>query len=570
MFETLRSRATSATVKNLPVTPGIPVEPSVISFMSAGSIQGLCAGRRGSWEAPITARQDHLEQGPRRLVAPGQAVVVHRHPDEVSPFGNGDGKRGVVDVDHGDRRYASFERGSGKTVIREDDIGGRPGVQQLLHGKGRVGVQQLAPVRGASHAADIPDLEVLSFALGDVFVFSQVDDLAAGPAVGLDYVDVMLQQPGWMTCGHQQPVSAPGRLQKAPGRGEDSLDRSSRVDSVEFVGSPQIVRASHQGGQVIEDLLRRIVVEPAESETVVGAALDYRVNLRDHVAARMRSVGAGDPGGHECFFRSLNQLVHFMEDRAMNTDRFSLDGKITLVTGASRGIGRAIATGFAAAGADVAVAARNVEDLKKLAVEIEALGRRSLVVQTDVTDRAQIENMVGETIAEFGHLDTVVNNAGGSRFSSPLLELRPEGWDKTLRLNLDSVFHATQVAARHMAGRGRGSIIQIASVAGISGAERLSFYSAAKGGVRLFTQAVARELATSGVRVNTIAPGWIATDLNAALREKAATNERIVKSIPMRRWGKADEVVGAAIYLASDASSFVTGATLVIDGGEIA
>jgi NAD(P)-dependent dehydrogenase (short-subunit alcohol dehydrogenase family) len=254
----------------------------------------------------------------------------------------------------------------------------------------------------------------------------------------------------------------------------------------------------------------------------------------------------------------------------MSTDLFSLTGKVALVTGASRGIGRAIALGLARAGADVAVAARSEEELETLVKEIDSAGRRTAILPTDVTERAQIEAMVAATIEELGGLRILVNNAGGTRFRSPLLDLRPDGWDKVLRLNLDSAFHATQVAARHMVDSGGGSIIQMASVAGIQGSEQLSMYSAAKGGLRLFTQAVARELAQSGVRVNSIAPGWVATALNANLRESEESDRLIRSSVPMGRWGRAEEIVGAAIYLASDASSFVTGATIVIDGGQTA
>jgi 2-deoxy-D-gluconate 3-dehydrogenase len=249
---------------------------------------------------------------------------------------------------------------------------------------------------------------------------------------------------------------------------------------------------------------------------------------------------------------------------------FSLKGKVALVTGASRGIGRAVALGFARAGADVAVAARSEGDLKSLADEIEGEGRRAVVLPTDVTDRGQIEKMVETAVDELGGLDVLVNNAGGTRFMSPILGLRPEGWDKTINLNLTSVFHATQLAAQRMAAGNGGSIIQVASVAGIIGSQGLSYYSAAKGGVRLMSQAVAKELAESNVRINSIAPGWIATDLNANLREDESTNEFVVSMVPMRRWGRAEEIVGAAIFLASDASSFVTGTTIVVDGGQTA
>lgn len=253
----------------------------------------------------------------------------------------------------------------------------------------------------------------------------------------------------------------------------------------------------------------------------------------------------------------------------MSIEMFSLKDKVAIVTGASRGIGRAIALGFAAAGADVAVAARSEGDLETLAKEIDAIGRKAIVVPTDVTQREALENLVGTTVRELGQLDVMVNNAGGSNFMAPLVSLRPSGWDKLRTLNLDSVFHATQLAAQAMVDNG-GSIIQIASVAGVQGAQGLSPYSAAKGGVRLFTQAVAKELASSNVRLNSIAPGWIDTPLNDWMTKDEATLKFAESMIPMGRLGTADEIVGAAIYLASDASSFVTGTTLVIDGGQTA
>jgi NAD(P)-dependent dehydrogenase (short-subunit alcohol dehydrogenase family) len=258
------------------------------------------------------------------------------------------------------------------------------------------------------------------------------------------------------------------------------------------------------------------------------------------------------------------------KEAQVSTELFSLEDKVAVVTGASRGIGRAIALGFAEAGADVAVAARSVDDLETLAKEIDLAGRKALVLPTDVREREEIQAMIDRTVDELGGLDVLVNNAGGSNFMSPIVGLRPEGWDKILRLNLDSVFHATQIGAQVMVASGGGSIIQIASVAGLRGSPGLSFYSAAKGAVRLMTQSVAKELATSGVRVNCIAPGWIDTPLN----EWMTTDENALKMaesmIPMGRIGTAEEIVGAALFLASKASSFVTGTTIVIDGGQTA
>jgi NAD(P)-dependent dehydrogenase (short-subunit alcohol dehydrogenase family) len=251
-------------------------------------------------------------------------------------------------------------------------------------------------------------------------------------------------------------------------------------------------------------------------------------------------------------------------------DLFSLEGKVALVTGASRGIGRAIAFGLAEAGADVAVAARSEPDLRTLARDIAGGGRRVEVVPTDVTVREQVDFMVQRTLDELGGLHVLVNNAGGTRFRAPLVELRSDGWDKALALNLSSVFHVTQAVARAMVRSGGGSIIQIGSIAGTEGAEGLGHYAAAKAGVLAFTRTVARELAPAGVRANTIAPGWVATDLNAALREDEALKASIDARIPLGRWAAPREIVGAAVFLASEASSFVTGATIVVDGGETA
>lgn len=254
----------------------------------------------------------------------------------------------------------------------------------------------------------------------------------------------------------------------------------------------------------------------------------------------------------------------------MASDRFSLKGKVAIVTGASRGIGRSIALGFAEAGASLTLAARSLEDLESLKKEIETAGGKALVAQTDVRDRDGLQAMVDATVAEFGKLDILVNNAGGSNFMAPLVTMRPEGWDKIRTLNYDSVFHASQIAAQQMLANGSGSIINIASVAGVQGAPTLSMYSAAKGGVRLFTQAVAKELASSNVRVNAIAPGWIDTPLNEWATSDESAKAELIKMIPMGRMGTPEEIVGAALFLASDASSFVTGTTLVVDGGQTA
>lgn len=246
---------------------------------------------------------------------------------------------------------------------------------------------------------------------------------------------------------------------------------------------------------------------------------------------------------------------------------FSLEGKVALVTGGSRGIGEAIALAFAEAGADVAVAARNQEALDAVAGKIGATGHRGIAVTCDVTDETQVRACIDRVTSELGRLDILVNNAGGNRFLAPVPDLRPDGWDKIIAQNLRSAFLFCHVAGAIMRQQGSGSIINMSSVAGLEGAPGLSAYSAAKFGLRGLTMSMARELGTAGVRVNAISPGWIRTDLNANFRGDSEAEKVFVANVPMQRWGEAHEIAGAAVFLASDASSYVTGTTIVIDGG---
>ena len=247
-----------------------------------------------------------------------------------------------------------------------------------------------------------------------------------------------------------------------------------------------------------------------------------------------------------------------------------LAGKTALVTGASRGIGQAIAVGYAKAGADVAISARSAEGLAETQAAVEALGRKAFVIPADVTDRDAIRAMVDESIAALGHLDIVVNNAGGTSFMVPLTELRFEGWAKVMRLNTDSVVHVLQAVGPHLLERGTGSVVNVASVAGLGGAPMVTPYAASKAAVVSLTRSVAVEWASRGVRVNALAPGWTATDLNRALWENEDISNQMTATIPMGRWGKAEEMVGAAVFLGSDSASYVTGQVLVVDGGIVA
>jgi NAD(P)-dependent dehydrogenase (short-subunit alcohol dehydrogenase family) len=244
-----------------------------------------------------------------------------------------------------------------------------------------------------------------------------------------------------------------------------------------------------------------------------------------------------------------------------------LAGKTALVTGASRGIGRAIAVGYATAGADLAVSARTAEALAETVEAVEALGRKAFVVPADVTDRDAVQAMVRDAIAALGHLDVVVNNAGGTAFMAPFTDLRFDGWTKVMRLNTESIVHVMQAVGPHLLERGAGSVVNVASVAALGGTPALAPYGASKAAVVSLTQSVAIEWASRGVRVNALCPGWTATDLNRALWSDEATSAAMTAHIPMGRWGRAEEMVGAAVFLASDSASYVTGQTLVVDGG---
>jgi NAD(P)-dependent dehydrogenase (short-subunit alcohol dehydrogenase family) len=249
---------------------------------------------------------------------------------------------------------------------------------------------------------------------------------------------------------------------------------------------------------------------------------------------------------------------------------FSLEGKTALVTGASRGIGQVIAVAFARAGADVALAARTEAGLAETAAAVRDLGRAAVPIPADLTSRDTAEEVVKSAIGELGQLDIVVNNAGGSSFLVPFLDMRQSGWDKVLRLNLDATMWICQVAGAHMTARGAGSVINVASVAGLAGAPFLAAYGAAKAGVVSLTRTLAVEWGRSGVRVNALCPGWTATDLNRVMWDTPDGGAATIANVPMARWARAEEMAGPAVFLASDASSFMTGQVLAIDGGQTA
>jgi NAD(P)-dependent dehydrogenase (short-subunit alcohol dehydrogenase family) len=245
---------------------------------------------------------------------------------------------------------------------------------------------------------------------------------------------------------------------------------------------------------------------------------------------------------------------------------FELTGKTALITGASRGIGAAIAAAFVTAGAKVALNSRGEEQLRATADEIGG----ALVLPGDVTDQDTAHAVVAGAIDGLGQLDVVVNNVGGNGVMVPFPQLRFPGWTKVMRLNVESAVHVLQAAAPHMLERRTGSVINVASVAGLSATPAMAQYGASKAALISLTRTLAVEWASTGVRVNALCPGWTATDLNRTLWENEEVYAGLTATIPMGRWAKAEEMTGPAVFLASDASSFMTGQTLVVDGGQTA
>jgi NAD(P)-dependent dehydrogenase (short-subunit alcohol dehydrogenase family) len=248
-------------------------------------------------------------------------------------------------------------------------------------------------------------------------------------------------------------------------------------------------------------------------------------------------------------------------------DRFDLSGKVAVVTGSSRGIGRGLALGLAEKGADLVITSRSQIDCEATAEAVHALGRRALVKCSDVTDLRSIEELARAAEAEFGRVDILVNNAG-SAFLKAAEELTEEDWDRVIDVDLKGVFLCSITFGRGMIARKSGKIINIASILGLVGDEGLLPYCVAKGGVVQMTRALAVEWAKYNIQVNALCPGYAMTAMN---EKTLTTNERVYNHIidktPMRRLARVEEFVGAALLLASDASSYMTGQTLVVDGG---
>jgi len=249
------------------------------------------------------------------------------------------------------------------------------------------------------------------------------------------------------------------------------------------------------------------------------------------------------------------------------TISFDLSGKAALVTGANTGIGQAIAVALAQAGADVALAGRS--EPKETLELIAATGRKAANIKADLSSTEPVQRVVDEALGCLGRLDILVNNAGIIR-RDDLLNFNEEDWDAVMDTNLKALFFLSQAVARHMVQRGSGKIINIASLLTFQGGIRVPSYAAAKSGVGGVTKAMANELAAKGLQVNAIAPGYITTNNTAALQADETRNRQILERIPTGRWGRPEDIAGAAVFLASPASDYVTGQVLAVDGGWMA
>jgi NAD(P)-dependent dehydrogenase (short-subunit alcohol dehydrogenase family) len=249
--------------------------------------------------------------------------------------------------------------------------------------------------------------------------------------------------------------------------------------------------------------------------------------------------------------------------------RFDLDGKCAVVIGGTSGLGKAVALGLAEAGADVVAASRRQEESDQAATEIEAFGRRTLPATVDVRDRSSIESLHRKVVDTFGKVDILVN-AAGITFKAPTLECSEEGWNSVLDINLNGTWRCCQIFGKTMVAQGFGKILNIASLSTFVGFNQVAAYAVSKAGVGSLTKTLAIELAPHKVCVNAIAPGVFPTALNGELILNTDRGRELKMRTPMKRFGEMDELVGGAVYLVSDAASFVTGEILVIDGGFLA
>jgi gluconate 5-dehydrogenase len=250
----------------------------------------------------------------------------------------------------------------------------------------------------------------------------------------------------------------------------------------------------------------------------------------------------------------------------MHPNPFDLTGKVALITGTSRGLGQYMGRALARAGADLVITSRNKESLVLFQQEIEALGRRAFPVSLDVRDHASIEDAVAEAVAHYGQIDVLVNNAGCNA-RKPALDVTWDDWNLVLDTNLRGTFFMAQAVARTMIPHGTGRIINIGSVTSVFGYAGLAPYGASRGGTRQLTMSLADDWGPHGITVNCLAPGWFKTAQNQVLYDNAAWVEYLTDRIPLKRPGQSTDLDGAVVFLASDASAYITGQTLLVDGG---